>query len=178
MPKLDLAVLSPGPGCPSDFGVSQHIQRLLDRKVPIFGVCLGLQSIVEHFGGKLAQLSYPMHGKPSKVQVDAKLGCTGIFEGLPDKFGVARYHSLYGQRPLPDCLQVTAAVAPGELGGPALPGQASNGDDIRHLPIIMGVHHRTLPVAAVQFHPESILTSPEFGVQMLQNALKMKPAKA
>jgi len=178
MPRLDLAVLSPGPGCPSDFGVSKHIQRLLDRKIPIFGVCLGLQSIVEHFGGKLAQLSYPMHGKPSIVEVDAKLGSAGIFEGLPKKFGVARYHSLYGQRPLPECLAVTASIASGEIGGPAEAGQASAGDDNRHLPIIMGVQHRTLPVAAVQFHPESILTSPEYGVRMLQNAFQQKPVQS
>mmetsp|Transcript_11334 Transcript_11334/g.28525 ORF Transcript_11334/g.28525 Transcript_11334/m.28525 type:complete len:787 (-) Transcript_11334:457-2817(-) len=178
MRALDLAVLSPGPGRPTDFGVSQHIKRLLERKIPIFGVCLGLQGIVEHFGGQLAQLSYPMHGKPSMVEVDTKCGCTGVFEGLPKKFRVARYHSLYGQRPLPDCLQVTASIALGEVGGPATPGQESTGDDSRHLPIIMGVQHRTLPLAAVQFHPESILTSPEYGVRMLQNALQLKPIQS
>jgi len=167
MEKIDLAVLSPGPGCPKDFGVSKVIDALLQRKVPIFGVCLGLQSIVEHFGGKLGQLEYPMHGKPSVVEVDESAPGP-IFDDLPKTFGVARYHSLYARRPLPDCLAITASIAKGSIGGPPAAGGVE-GD----LPIIMGIRHKTLPVAAVQFHPESILTSPENGVHMLRNAFLM-----
>merc|ERR1711933_638559 len=98
MPKVDLAVLSPGPGRPSDFGVSGHIQRLLDRKIPIFGVCLGLQSIVEHFGGTLGQLDYPQHGKPATATITTKGNDSSVFQGLPSVFGIGRYHSLYARR--------------------------------------------------------------------------------
>mmetsp|Transcript_11356 Transcript_11356/g.26196 ORF Transcript_11356/g.26196 Transcript_11356/m.26196 type:complete len:776 (+) Transcript_11356:93-2420(+) len=157
----DLAVLSPGPGCPSDFNVSAHIQRLLDRKIGIFGVCLGLQSLVEHFGGKLGQLPIPMHGKPSEVSIKTTLasGAPSVLTGLPEKFVVARYHSLYAERPLP-----------AELAEIATLSKKDEGTDVE--PIVMGIQHKTLRVAAVQFHPESILTSPEFGKQMLVNALK------
>mmetsp|Transcript_8589 Transcript_8589/g.15396 ORF Transcript_8589/g.15396 Transcript_8589/m.15396 type:complete len:798 (+) Transcript_8589:78-2471(+) len=157
----DLAVLSPGPGCPKDFGASAHIQRLLDMKIGIFGVCLGLQSIVEHFGGKLGQLPIPMHGKPSEVVVKPKTstGKTTVLASLPERFVVARYHSLYGLRPLPaDLEEIATLAAPNE-------GTAVE-------PIVMGIQHKSLRMAAVQFHPESILTSPEFGMQMLVNALK------
>lgn len=167
MPHIDLAVLSPGPGRPTDHGVSAHIERLLGRRIPIFGVCLGLQSIVEHFGGKLSQLSYPMHGKPSTVKVEASEPLSAsILTGLPGTFTVARYHSLYGQQPLPECLAVTARLAPPD----EQKHSAEKGTDL----IVMAIQHRTLPVGAVQFHPESILTSPEYGLQMLENALKMK----
>jgi len=167
MEKLDLAVLSPGPGNPSHFGVSAHIKRLLDRKVRIFGVCLGLQSLVEYFGGKLGQLAYPMHGKPSKVVLKEQVG--PIFQGLPDVFPVARYHSLYALRPLPDCLVETACLAP-------LPEEGATSRNGIEKDVIMGIQHKTLPVAAVQFHPESILTGPDHGLQMLQNAFKLCPA--
>jgi len=156
----DLVVLSPGPGRPSDFEASKHIERLLARKCRIFGVCLGLQSMVEHFGGKLGQLPLPMHGKPSKVVLQADGGGT-IFKGLPSSFSVARYHSLYGLRPLPDCFKETACIVPGTPSGDGISPDA---------PVVMAVQHKTLPMAAVQFHPESILTSPELGVQMLVNA--------
>lgn len=134
--------------------MTNHIARLLDvAKIPIFGVCLGLQSIVEHFGGELNQLSYPEHGKPGLVKVTD--GSDGIFHSLPREIKVGRYHSLYAKRPLPDCLKETARIA----------GDAED--------TIMGVQHSSLPVAGVQFHPESILTSPDMGVRMLSNALKM-----
>jgi len=166
MKHVDLAVLSPGPGCPSDFNVSHHIKRLVDRKIPIFGVCLGLQSLVEHFGGKLAQLEYPMHGKPSKVEVDAKCPHLGpIFQGLPTTFRVARYHSLYAKA-LPDCLVATALCPVGQ------PNDLNSGSG----PVVMAIQHKTLPIAAVQFHPESILTSPDHGVQMLRNAFLLTGA--
>lgn len=164
LPSVDLAVLSPGPGRPTDFQASTHIQRLLDRRIPIFGVCLGLQSMVEYFGGELAQLSYPMHGKPSSVNVEGDEAAS-IFNNLPRSFRVARYHSLYGKEPLPECLAVTARLATTDKQqGPAADSAT----------IVMAIQHRTLPVAAVQFHPESILTSPDHGLQMLRNALEMK----
>lgn len=149
-PLPDLVVLSPGPGRPEDFNLSSRIKLVLDKKIPIFGVCLGLQGLVEYFGGKLNQLEYPMHGKPSEVTVKDS---NSVFKGLPEKFGVARYHSLYAQT-LPDCLIETASLSSAD-------------------PIVMGIQHRTLPVAAVQFHPESILTSPDHGLQLLKNALLM-----
>jgi anthranilate synthase len=161
--KPDMVVLSPGPGNPSDFGVSDEISLLLKHDIPIFGVCLGLQGMVEHFGGTLGILSYPMHGKPSQItltsagQGSQSLGegegsNSSIFTGLPDTFEVARYHSLHGIRDtIPDCLEITALSEDG---------------------IVMAIQHKTLPLAAVQFHPESILTSPAHGMTILMNCLK------
>jgi len=172
-PKPDLVVLSPGPGRPTDFGVSKHIDRLMQLGCRVFGVCLGLQSIVEHFGGTLGQLPLPMHGKPSEVTI-RPLAHDGsawpaekagpIFKGLPASFVVARYHSLYGLRPLPECLVETACISAGASSGDGIAGDQ---------PIVMAIQHKTLPIAAVQFHPESILTSPELGVQMLVHAFSL-----
>jgi anthranilate synthase len=151
--KPDMVVLSPGPGNPTDFALSTTIGLLIKHRIPGFGVCLGLQGIVEYFGGTLGVLSYPMHGKPSQIQL-TKLGVseTSIFAGLPENFEVARYHSLYGIKDrLPKELEVTALSEDG---------------------IVMGIQHSTLPFAAVQFHPESILTSPANGMAILENALK------
>ena len=108
--------------------------------------------MVEHFGGTLGVLGYPMHGKPSHVSLtQAGKAEDGIFAQLPDSFEVARYHSLHGIRErLPSCLEVTAVSEDG---------------------IVMGIRHKTLPFAAVQFHPESILTSPTHGMTILQNVL-------
>ena len=149
----DLVVLSPGPGSPSDFGLSDTIDFLTKNKIPAFGVCLGLQGMVEHFGGSLGVLGYPMHGKPSIVSLTAAGKAErSIFAGLPDAFEVARYHSLHGIRErLPSCLEVTALSDDG---------------------VVMGIQHKTLPFAAVQFHPESILTSPAHGMMILQNTLR------
>ena len=150
--KPDLVVLSPGPGNPADFGLSTSLDFLTKNRIPTFGVCLGLQGMVEHFGGVLGVLSYPMHGKPSMVTI-APAGKTSssIFAGLPDSLEVARYHSLYGIADrLPSCLEITATSEDG---------------------IIMGIQHKELPFAAVQFHPESILTSPAHGMAILQNVL-------
>ncbi|CAM9243217.1 unnamed protein product [Heterosigma akashiwo] len=152
--EFDLAVLSPGPGSPDDFQLRATMGKLVGRGVPAFGVCLGLQGMVEYFGGELDQLSYPMHGKPSALSIDLEADAAGlkIFEGLPSEIEIARYHSLYGKdASMPACLQVPARTADG-------------------LP--MAVQHRTLPYAAVQFHPESILTNPVHGMTMLDNALK------
>lgn len=109
--------------------------------------------MVEHFGGELGVLGYPMHGKPSPVYLtDDGKKAGNIFDGLPDTFEVARYHSLHGIKDkIPDCLEITALTE----------------DDI-----VMGIRHKTLPFAAVQFHPESILTSPAHGMAILKNALR------
>ncbi|MGK4003648.1 anthranilate synthase component I [Sorangium sp. So ce1036] len=144
----DLVVLSPGPGSPSDFDVSGTLTAALARRLPVFGVCLGLQGMVEHFGGKLGILDYPMHGKASKVRV---LGGR-LFEGLPREFRAGRYHSLYALRDaLPACLQVTAESEDG---------------------VVMALEHAELPVAAVQFHPESILSQDDdVGLRLVRNAV-------
>ncbi len=148
--KIDpaLILISPGPGRPSDFGVPDLVRHAVQLGVPIFGVCLGLQGIVEAFGGTLDLLDYPVHGKPSLVR---NWGL-GIFEGLPAEFIVGRYHSLHALRTnLPACLEVTAETVDG---------------------IIMGVRHRELPIEAVQFHPESILTLEEScGLRLMENAV-------
>eukprot|EP00339_Tiarina_fusa_P000543 CAMPEP_0117085726 /NCGR_PEP_ID=MMETSP0472-20121206/60230_1 /TAXON_ID=693140 ORGANISM="Tiarina fusus, Strain LIS" /NCGR_SAMPLE_ID=MMETSP0472 /ASSEMBLY_ACC=CAM_ASM_000603 /LENGTH=948 /DNA_ID=CAMNT_0004815031 /DNA_START=149 /DNA_END=2995 /DNA_ORIENTATION=+ len=150
--KPDMVVLSPGPGNPKDFGLSNTIEILTKYNIPGFGVCLGLQGMVEHFGGKLGVLGYPMHGKPSMVSLTREgLMADSIFADLPETFEVARYHSLHGiKEHLPDELKVTALSEDG---------------------IVMGIQHVTLPFAAVQFHPESILTSPAHGMKILENAL-------
>ena len=152
----DTVVLSPGPGRPSDFDVSLAVGVAADRNLAIFGVCLGLQGIVEHFGGTLGVLGYPVHGKASKIRV---LGGQ-IFRGLPEVFEAGRYHSLYADRgTLPNDLRVTAV----------------SDDDV-----IMAIEHARLPIAAVQFHPESIMTlKEEVGFRIIENALRaLAPARA
>jgi anthranilate synthase len=132
--RPDLAVLSPGPGRPDDFAMRQTLERLLGLSTPVFGVCLGLQGIAEYFGGRLGQLPLPVHGKVSTVR---NLGGR-LLADLPARFDVGRYHSLYAERAaMPDCLQVCAETEDG---------------------VVMAIEHRTLPVAALQFHPESIMT--------------------
>jgi anthranilate synthase len=132
----DLVLLSPGPGRPEDFAMRETLDLLLERGIPIFGVCLGLQGIVEYFGGVLDVLDTPMHGKPSVIRASGNR----LFGGLPDEFTVGRYHSLYARKSvLPSDLSVAAETADG---------------------VIMAIEHKTLPIAAVQFHPESIMTPP------------------
>ncbi|MCJ8279355.1 MAG: anthranilate synthase component I, partial [Rivularia sp. ALOHA_DT_140] len=134
--KPDLVVLSPGPGRPSDFNLAGAIAACKKREIPIFGGCLGLQGIVEAHGGKLGVLDYPQHGKTSLVNVVNQNSVA--FQGLPESFEVGRYHSLHAlQENLPEELKITAISADG---------------------IVMGIEHKTLPIAAVQFHPESIMT--------------------
>jgi anthranilate synthase len=145
-----LILISPGPGRPADFGVPDLVKMAVRLGVPVFGVCLGLQGIVEAFGGELGVLDYPMHGKPSTVRHCG----IGIFEGLPEEFQVGRYHSLYAiPEKLPACLEITA--------------QSTDG-------VIMGVRHRELPIEAVQFHPESLLTAEgDHGLKLMENAVKL-----
>eukprot|EP00325_Prymnesiales_sp_UTEX-LB-985_P029536 CAMPEP_0174717792 /NCGR_PEP_ID=MMETSP1094-20130205/27209_1 /TAXON_ID=156173 /ORGANISM="Chrysochromulina brevifilum, Strain UTEX LB 985" /LENGTH=773 /DNA_ID=CAMNT_0015917789 /DNA_START=12 /DNA_END=2333 /DNA_ORIENTATION=+ len=144
-----LIVLSPGPGCPKDFGLSRSIDLALERRIPIFGVCLGLQGLVEHFGGELGVLSYPQHGKPAEVHLQEPRGA--LFEEMPETFQVGRYHSLHSLLTRqPAVLRTTASTTDG---------------------VVMAIQHTSLPIAAVQFHPESILTPADLGLKMLSNAL-------
>ncbi|MDQ2106621.1 anthranilate synthase, partial [Azospirillum isscasi] len=140
MQAPDLVVLSPGPGRPADFDVAGTIDAALALGLPVFGVCLGLQGMVERFGGALDVLPEPAHGKAAEIRV---LGGGGLFAGLPERLTVGRYHSLVARRGgLPAEFTVTAETADGPLGEG----------------LVMAVEHRRLPLAAVQFHPESILS--------------------
>jgi len=145
-----LILISPGPGRPVDFGVPDLVRHAVRLGVPVFGVCLGLQGVVEAFGGTLGVLAYPMHGKPSWV----RHGGLGVFQGLPERFQVGRYHSLFAVREdFPACLEATAESDDG---------------------VIMAVRHRELPVEAVQFHPESILTGEgDCGLQLMRNVVRL-----
>jgi anthranilate synthase component 2 len=139
-------VISPGPCTPSEAGISVPLLRHFAGRLPMLGVCLGHQAIGAAFGGRIVRARELMHGKTSLIHHTGK----GVFEGLPDPFTVIRYHSLAIERAsLPDCLEVTAETADGE---------------------IMGVRHRSLPIEGVQFHPESILT--EHGHALLRNFLR------
>lgn len=137
--------ISPGPGTPYDAGVSMDMIRAFAGKVPVLGVCLGHQSIVEVFGGKVVRAGRLMHGKTSIVRHDGRT----LFEGLPEPCEVGRYHSLIAN---PGSLPVDLEVS----------GQTPEGE-------IMGVRHRSLMVEGVQFHPESILTPG--GPRLMQNFL-------
>lgn len=152
--NFDLVVLSPGPGKPEDFKLSETIKFIISRGIPIFGVCLGLQGIVEHFGGVLDVLNYPMHGKPSKIKV---LNSEHLFKGMKTSFTAGRYHSLYAQlKAVPDELEVTAMSDDG---------------------VVMAVSHKQLPIHAVQFHPETILSLPQrAGIKIIINLMSMVKA--
>ena len=140
-------VISPGPGRPDDAGVSLDMIAAFKDKIPVLGVCLGHQSLVQHFGGNIVRAERLMHGKTSMAKHDGKI----LFEGLPESFEVGRYHSLCAeQESLPDELELTAETERGE---------------------IMGVRHKTLPLEGVQFHPESVLT-PE-GDKLMANFMRM-----
>ncbi|MDP3267718.1 MAG: anthranilate synthase component I, partial [Legionella sp.] len=145
--NYNLVVLSPGPGRPNDFKLNETIQSVLAKNVPVFGVCLGLQGIVEYFGGVLDVLDYPVHGKSSSIKV---MDSHDLFRGLGDEFTAGRYHSLYARlNTVPKDLTVTA---------------------MSHDGIVMAVSHKTLPVHAVQFHPETILSLPgQAGLRIITN---------
>jgi len=140
-------VISPGPGTPLDAGVSMRMIEAFAGHLPILGVCLGHQSMVAAFGGKVVRAGRLMHGKTSPVTHDGRT----LFQGLSQPFEAGRYHSLIAESAsLPASLEVTARTAEGE---------------------IMGVRHRSLPIEGVQFHPESILT-PE-GPKLMANFLRI-----
>jgi anthranilate synthase/aminodeoxychorismate synthase-like glutamine amidotransferase len=141
-------VISPGPCTPNEAGISLEVIKSWAGKIPIFGVCLGHQSIGQAFGGKIVRAKQVMHGKTSKIFHDEK----GVFTGLPNPFEATRYHSLLIERQsVPDCLDVTAKTWDEE---------------------IMAVRHKTLAVEGVQFHPESFLTT--VGKDLLRNFLERK----
>ncbi len=146
----DRIVLSPGPGWPKDAGVSLDLIRALGGAIPILGVCLGHQCVVQAFGGSIRRARRLVHGKTSLIRHSG----AELFDGLDDPFAGMRYHSLVAAEPLPSDLEVTAR---------------SNDDGE-----VMGVRHRSLPIWGVQFHPESIL-SPA-GTDILANFLELTNA--
>jgi para-aminobenzoate synthetase component II len=144
--KPDHILISPGPCTPNEAGISLSLIEHFKGKIPILGVCLGHQSIGQVFGGDVIRAERLMHGKTSPIHHDSK----GVFEGLPSPFTATRYHSLIVKKEtLPDCLEISAETAEGE---------------------IMGLRHKEYPIEGVQFHPESIIT--DHGHQMLRNFLK------
>lgn len=141
----DYLMISPGPCTPNEAGISLEAIERFAGKIPIFGVCLGHQSIAQVFGGNVIRAERLMHGKTSPITHNGQT----LFKDIPSPFRATRYHSLIVERhSIPDCLEITAETAEGE---------------------IMALRHRTLPVEGVQFHPESITT--ENGKQMLKNFL-------
>ncbi|MFC4404878.1 anthranilate synthase component II [Gracilibacillus xinjiangensis] len=145
--KPTLLVLSPGPGSPADSGISFAVLEHFHKITPIFGVCLGMQIIIEFFGGNVFPSNQPMHGMTSRIHHKN----IGIFNGLPPMFNVTRYHSLIaGKSNLPKDLLVSAQT---------------------NDQTIMAVKHQHLPVEGVQFHPEAILT--EYGYELIRNSLRM-----
>lgn len=139
--------VSPGPCTPSEAGISCDVIREFGETIPLFGVCLGHQSIGQVFGGDVVRADRLMHGKTSPVIHRG----TDLFTGLPSPFEATRYHSLIVKREtFPDCLEITAETAEGE---------------------IMGLRHKDFPIYGVQFHPESILTSE--GKKLLRNFLEL-----
>ena len=142
---VDGILISPGPGRPEDAGVSNDVLGYFGDRMPIFGVCLGLQCMGQVFGGNVIRAPQVMHGKTSMVRHDG----LGVFEGLPNPVEATRYHSLIVERStVPACLEVSATTDDG---------------------LIMGLRHREYPIEGVQFHPESILTM--HGHDMLRNFL-------
>lgn len=152
--RWDLLVLSPGPGRPEDFGIKKTIDAALEDKLPVFGVCLGVQAIGEYFGGELGQLTHPAHGRPSRVQVRGGR----LMRNLPNEIVIGRYHSLYVERDsMPEVLSVTASTEDG---------------------VAMALEHKTLPVAGVQFHPESLMSlSGEVGLRIVENAFRLDASR-
>ncbi|HKO04130.1 MAG TPA: aminodeoxychorismate/anthranilate synthase component II [Candidatus Acidoferrales bacterium] len=145
--RPDRIVISPGPCTPREAGISVDLIRRFAGELPILGVCLGHQAIGEAFGGRVVRAPRLMHGKTSEIRHDGKT----VFRGLPRPFTATRYHSLMVERrTLPRCLAVSAEAEDG---------------------VIMGLRHRDYPVEGVQFHPESVLTTP--GMKLLENFLRL-----
>ena len=146
-----LLCVSPGPCSPNEAGVSIALIERFAGEIPIFGICLGMQSIGAAYGGDIVRAPEVMHGKTSNVHHNG----AGVFAGLPSPFTATRYHSLVvDPATLPECLEITAWTA----------------NEAGELDVIMGLRHRELSIEGVQFHPESILT--EHGHAMLENFLK------
>lgn len=136
-------VIGPGPGTPSQSGLSKSLMHACAGHLPILGVCLGHQALAELYGGDVVRASLPMHGKTSSIHHDER----GVFHGIPQAFQATRYHSLIVKKEtLPACLEISAETSDGE---------------------IMGLRHRSFKMEGVQFHPESILT--EYGFSILNN---------
>ncbi len=149
--KPNYIVISPGPCTPNEAGISLELIEKLAGKIPILGVCLGFQAIVQVFGGNIIGAQKIMHGKVSPIHHTSK----GVFKNLKNPLNATRYHSLVAEKPtLPDCFDVTAWT------------NKENGD----IEEIMGVRHKSYAIEGVQFHPESILT--EHGHQMLNTFLQ------
>lgn len=150
--QLSHLIISPGPCTPTEAGISVSAIRHFAGRIPILGVCLGHQCLGEAFGGRVIRAPRLMHGKTSLIYHDGR----DIFQGIPSPFEATRYHSLIVERDtLPDCLEIAAQTAVGE---------------------IMGLRHKRLAVFGVQFHPESILTSE--GMNLLQNFIKRRRGAA
>ncbi|HZH58545.1 MAG TPA: aminodeoxychorismate/anthranilate synthase component II [Metabacillus sp.] len=145
-------MISPGPCSPNEAGISMDAIKHFAGKIPIFGVCLGHQSIAQVFGGDVVRAERLMHGKTSEMHHNGET----IFKGMKNPFTATRYHSLIVKNEtLPDCLEVTAWTEDNE---------------------IMAIRHKTLPIEGVQFHPESIMTS--FGKDLLKNFItQYKPVE-
>ncbi len=145
--KPERICISPGPCSPKEAGISNEVIRAFGPRLPLFGVCLGHQCIGDVFGGEVVRAGRLMHGKTSPILHDGK----GVFANIPSPFEATRYHSLLVRREsFPDCLEISAETAEGE---------------------IMGLRHREFPIHGVQFHPESILTLE--GKKLLQNFLAL-----
>lgn len=145
--KLDGIIISPGPKSPKDCGICKDIVREMGARVPILGVCLGHQIIGYVFGAVIEKGVRPMHGKVTPIITTGK----GVFQDLPSKYDVTRYHSLIVSREnLPESLEIDAWTEDG---------------------VIMGMHHKEQPVYGVQFHPEAVLT--EYGHELLDNFTKI-----
>ena len=150
----DIVVYSPGPGNPSQAGNLLQFITELAGEAPQFGVCLGMQAMAEAFGGSLLVLDKPMHGKSSVVEHDGK----GVFAGLGASVEVGRYHSLAVQD-MPDDFELTAHCT----------DEDSQGNTVK---VVMAMRHTSLPIAGVQFHPESVLTfKNQAGVHMISNLI-------
>lgn len=148
----EAVVLSPGPGTPDSAGITLAVIDRLAGSVPLFGVCLGMQSIAQTFGAKIVRARAPMHGRTSEVEHDGR----GLFSGLPSPFRVMRYHSLaVDESTLPDCLEVSARADDGT---------------------VMAIRHRSFRIEGVQFHPESFLS--EQGVGLARNFANWLPGSA
>jgi len=148
--RPDYVVVSPGPKDPQAAGISVPLIRRLHASVPILGVCLGMQSMNEAFGGTTIRAPLPMHGKTDEIRHEGR----GIFQGIPNPCRIVRYHSL-AVTDIDPCLEVTATTSDG---------------------VVMGLSHREHPLHGVQFHPESFLTEHGFG--MIENFLKLGPLRS